>query len=72
LRFAAIYGTGAVVGLTPRDVDRLSMWEFMAAVEGWIKANSSEDSSGSLGSKEADEIWEWMQQQQPVPLTRMQ
>jgi len=72
LRFAAIYGTGAVIGLTPREVDQLSMWEFMAAVEGWIKANTTEESSGTLGSKEADEIWEWMQTQPSVPLTRMQ
>lgn len=37
----------------------MSMWQFMAAVEGYIKANTPED-DGKLGSKEADELWEWM------------
>ncbi|MDX0230242.1 hypothetical protein GOC14_06735 [Sinorhizobium meliloti] len=60
------------MGFSPRDVDQMSIWEFMAAVDAWHKANSVETDSGNLSNRDADEIWEWMQTQTPVPLTRMQ
>lgn len=69
MRFAAVYGAGAVIGFTPREVDQMSMWEFMAAVEGWIKANTSDEGQSA---QEKDELWEWLQQRPAVPLTRMQ
>lgn len=64
------------MGFTPREVDRMTIWEFRAAVDGWNRANgNAEDSSGSGGGKlsdrEKDEIWEWMQEQPPVPVNRM-
>lgn len=74
MRFAAIYGTGAAIGCTPEQVDRMSMWQFIAAVEGWIKANTSEDEKsegGMMAQKDADEIWEWMQTMPQVPLTKV-
>ena len=37
----------------------MSVWQFMAAIDGYVEANSSDD--GSLGGREADELWEWMQ-----------
>lgn len=37
----------------------MSMWQYMAAVDGYIKANTSEESAG-LSGREADELWEWM------------
>lgn len=52
----------------------MSMWEFAAAVEGWIKANSSEDdkaTGSTMSDAQADEIWKWMQDKQDVPLTGM-
>ena len=36
----------------------MSMWQFTAAVEGYIAANTPDD--GKLGSKEADELYEWL------------
>ncbi|MGR9420665.1 hypothetical protein [Rhizobium leguminosarum] len=59
IRFGAIYGTGAVLGFTPQDVKSMSMWEFMAALEGYVKANSADD--GKLSSAEVDDVWTWMQ-----------
>lgn len=37
----------------------MSIWQYLSAVEGYIKANSSEE-PGSLSNKEADELWEWL------------
>ncbi|MBA8838176.1 hypothetical protein [Ochrobactrum sp. RH2CCR150] len=36
----------------------MSMWQFMAAVDGYVKANSTDD--GGLSQKEKDELWEWV------------
>ncbi|WP_268967523.1 hypothetical protein [Ochrobactrum quorumnocens] len=38
----------------------MSTWQYMAALEGYIKANST-DEPGALTSKEADELWEWIE-----------
>jgi hypothetical protein len=35
----------------------MSLWEFMAAVEGYVKANSSEDEK-TLTASEIDDLWE--------------
>ncbi|MBB3523080.1 hypothetical protein [Rhizobium sp. BK456] len=59
IRFGAIYGTGAVLGFTPNDIKALSMWEFMAALEWYVKANSSDD--GKMTSAEVEDVWKWMQ-----------
>jgi hypothetical protein len=37
------------------------MWQFMAAVDGYITANSTDDGK-SLSKKEADDIWKRMQE----------
>jgi len=36
----------------------MSMWQFMAAVDGYVKANSTDDAG--LSQKEKDELWEWV------------
>ncbi|QKC99176.1 hypothetical protein [Mesorhizobium sp. NZP2298] len=58
MRFAAIYGTGAAIGFTPQQVNEMSPWQYLAAVDGYIKANSSDD--GELTAKEIDELWDWL------------
>ncbi|WP_162931517.1 hypothetical protein [Mesorhizobium sp. DCY119] len=47
------------MGFSPQQINEMSVWQFMAALEGFVKANSPDD--GKLGGKEADELWEWMQ-----------
>lgn len=37
----------------------MSMWQFHAAVEGYVKAHSDDD--GKLSSKEIDDMWVWLQ-----------
>lgn len=36
----------------------MSMWQFMAAIDGYEKANSSESDSNKLSDQEKDELWE--------------
>jgi len=48
-----------VIGFTPQQVNGMSVWQFMAAVDGYVQANTEGD--GSLNGREADELWEWMQ-----------
>jgi hypothetical protein len=31
------------MGFTPREVDQMTQWEFMAAWEGWLFANGPQD-----------------------------
>ncbi len=48
------------MGFTPQQVNEMSVWQFMAAVDGYVKANSADD--GKLDGKEIDDIWEWLQE----------
>jgi len=36
----------------------MSMWQFMAAVDGYVKANSGQDAK--MSNKEADELFDWL------------
>nr|WP_280950505.1 hypothetical protein [Rhizobium leguminosarum] len=36
----------------------MSMWQFMAAIEGYVKAHSGEDEK--MSDKEADDLFEWL------------
>lgn len=35
----------------------MSMWQFLAAVDGYVKANSSEE-SGALSEADKDDLWD--------------
>ena len=52
--------------LSPEQVDRLSMWQFNAAIIGWAKQYADPD---KISSAEEDEIWEWMQAKDNIPLS---
>lgn len=43
MKFSAIYGTGAVMGFSPRDVDEMSLWEFVACQKAYAKAHGAKD-----------------------------
>lgn len=62
------------MGFTPQEIDQMSIWQFLTVIEGWMTANGSgedEGKVGSMGAKQADEIWEWLKSKDDVPLTRM-
>jgi len=46
------------MGFTPQQVNQMSMWQWMAAAEGFIAANSPEETG--LSPSEVDELWEWL------------
>jgi hypothetical protein len=46
------------MGFTPQQVNEMSMWQFMAAVDGYVEANTADDRS--LTTKEIDELWDWL------------
>ena len=56
-RFATIYGAGAAMGFTPQQVGEMSVWQFMAALDGFAKANSSDDGK-TLSAAEEESLWE--------------
>jgi hypothetical protein len=37
----------------------MSVWQYMAAVDGFVQANSPDD--GRMSASEADDLWDWMQ-----------
>ena len=43
----------------------MSMWQFMAAVDGWIKANTSEDKK-ALSNAEVNDVWKYLQAKDTV------
>lgn len=45
MKFAALYGNGIVMGLSPRAVDNLSLWEFSACVAGWNRSQGAAESA---------------------------
>ncbi len=57
IRFAAIYGTGAAMGFGPQAVRAMSIFQFQAAVDGYLTAHCPEDTA-SLSDKERDELWD--------------
>lgn len=46
------------MGYTPQQVRAMSMWQYMAALDGYIAANSPEDKGMTV--TEADDIWNFI------------
>ncbi|BCH59777.1 hypothetical protein [Agrobacterium vitis] len=59
MRFAAIYGNGAAMAFSPQEVRAMSMFQFFAAVDGWMKANVPEEEN-ALSERERDDLWEFI------------
>lgn len=41
MKFSTFYGSGAAMGFPPREIKAMTLWEYMACVSGWNRANSS-------------------------------
>ena len=46
------------MGFTPREVNEMSMWQFLAAFDGYVKAQGGEE---KMSNAEADELFQWLQ-----------
>lgn len=47
------------MGFPPSEVRRMSVWQYMAALEGYIAANTHEDDKG-LTKAEEDDLAAWL------------
>ena len=52
LRFSGIYGNGAALGFTPRQIDEMSLWQFAVVIEGWNKAQGGDTGPEPLSVEE--------------------
>lgn len=48
------------MGYSPPEVDQMSLWQFMSAVDGYVKANNPESAKELTADEEAD-LWAWME-----------
>ena len=48
------------MGFTPQQIDDMSMWQFFAALNGYIAANSPKDGN-KLTDAEADDLFDWIE-----------
>lgn len=49
------------MGFTPADVDAMSLWQFMAALDGWVEAHTPEDQkSERMSENDATGLSAWM------------
>ena len=46
------------MGMSPEVVDRTSFWQFLAAWNGYVAANTPDN--GKLTASEADALFEWI------------
>lgn len=49
------------MGYSPQEIRAMSIFQYLAALDGFIKANSSDDEN-VLSDKEKDELWEWLEE----------
>lgn len=63
LPVAALYGNGAIMGFTPQEVNAMTIWQFVAAWEGYAKHHSGADEK--MSDKESAELFEWLQEFTP-------
>lgn len=48
------------MGWGPGDLAQASLWQYQAAFDGWLAANTSEDDDGLTGAEE-DALWAQVQ-----------
>ena len=49
------------MGFTPQQVNLMSLYQFQAAIDGYVEAHSSDEGTGKLSENDVNEIWDWMQ-----------
>lgn len=54
LKTKDIYGAGAVMGFTPQDINAMTVFQFMAAFDGYVKHHSPDD--GKLSPDEFNDL----------------
>jgi len=44
------------MGFTPAQIDAMSIWQYMACVEGYVEANSTSDNQATMAQDEHDSV----------------
>jgi hypothetical protein len=53
------------MGFSPQAVDAMSLWKFLAARTGWIRANMPDDPGRGLTPSEVRSLGDWLDQPPP-------
>lgn len=48
------------MGFSPQQIRDMSAWQYLAALEGYISANSV-DGEKQITVEESDELWDWIE-----------
>lgn len=64
-----MYAAGAVMGWSAADVDAASVWQFWAAWNGYVAANTSKDGA-KLTEAQKDDLFEWLEAEDVRLVTR--
>lgn len=56
--FSQLYGNGAAIGFSPRDVDECTLWEFAACIDGYNRAQGGEQPIPTMDEDELEEMME--------------
>ncbi len=48
------------MGFAPQHIDQMSMWQFFAALNGYVDANTPKDGN-KLSEGEADDLFDWLE-----------
>ncbi|QWY83571.1 tail tube protein [Rhizobium phage RHph_X2_26] len=62
LDVAPLYAKGAIMGFTPDQVNNMSIWQFVAAWDGYAKHHSGDKQK--MSDKESDELFGWLKAQE--------
>lgn len=54
------------MGFTPQQVNEMSMWQYFAALHGYIEANSPKEAN-KLSESEAEDLFDWIDQASSGP-----
>lgn len=47
------------MGFSPVDIGKMSLWQYLAAVEGFAEAHDPEGQN-KLSDHEKDDLWDWL------------
>ena len=59
MSFATIYGNCAAMGFSPQQARQMSIWQYVAAVEGFAAAHDP-DADKRLSETDADALFAWV------------
>ena len=69
MRVASLYAAGAVMGWSAADVDAASIWQFWAAWNGYVNANTPKEGA-KLTEAQKDDLFDWLEASDEITVKR--